>query len=563
MYQEPLEPRRLLSGTVGATHVHPAVAGPAASVQLPGTIDAAQLGAGSTFRTGNNSMSSGPFAGWSGIGSIANYTVAGNGGILSDSLKYSADTSGDAIQVQVDGQNVGNPVNLPSTGGWYNWRQAALPQINLSSGSHVVSLLVTGGNPSVNIQSWNFAMTQAAPPPAPLPPAVPPPTIPPPPAVGSVTGLELLDGTTQKDLGPLVNGQVITESSGQTFAIRTHTSGAIGSIVYNMDGGAYTHTENLAPYDVFGTAADGSSQASPISVGSHTITATPHGSAYGQGAANSVYAVDFSIVQSPPPVTPAPPAPLPPAPPPVGPVVPPANAPPPIAGTWNQVWGDEFNGTSLNPVWHTAQYWDHTTTVVGQGELEAYNAAADTVSGGALHITATPNTSYGAQYLSGLVMTGGENDNPSYPTFNFQYGYMEVRAKIPQGQGLWPAIWMMPASYKDGNGEIDVMENLGQDTTTAYGTVHVHGQQQQHTFHGIDLSQGYHTYAVDWEPDQISWYIDGQLYGTTTNASLIPAEPMYPIINLAAGGTWGGDPNASTRFPATMDIDYIRVWQKA
>jgi beta-glucanase (GH16 family) len=68
---------------------------------------------------------------------------------------------------------------------------------------------------------------------------------------------------------------------------------------------------------------------------------------------------------------------------------------------------------------------------------------------------------------------------------------------------------------------------------------------------------------VDWEPDHISWYIDGQLYGTTTNTSLIPAEAMYPIINLAVGGAWGGNPDASTQFPATMDVDYIRVFQKA
>ena len=78
-----------------------------------------------------------------------------------------------------------------------------------------------------------------------------------------------------------------------------------------------------------------------------------------------------------------------------------------MSGAWSETWSDEFSGTSLNSVWHTAQYWDKTTTVVGQGELEAYNAAADTVSNGALHITATPNTSYGAKYLSGLVLTGG------------------------------------------------------------------------------------------------------------------------------------------------------------
>lgn len=253
------------------------------------------------------------------------------------------------------------------------------------------------------------------------------------------------------------------------------------------------------------------------------------------------------------------------APPPVGPVVPPADSgttTPPIAGNWTQIWGDEFNGTTLNPVWHTAQYWDTTTTVVGQTELEAYNGKADTVSNGMLHITATKDGSYGGQYLSGLVMTGGIADDPASPKFSFKYGYLEVRAKLPAGQGLWPAIWMMPASYQDGNGELDVMENLGNDMTTAYGTVHLHGQQQ-HTYHGADLSAGFHTFGMDWEPDHITWYIDGKAYGTTTDTSLIPTVAEYPIMNLAVGGSWGGNPDSTTPFPATMDIDYIRVWQKA
>lgn len=521
MHQEQLESRRLLSTMSFATYLRPAVSTNLAAAQLPGVVQAAQLLPDSSF----------------------NSNITSGGGIFLETLEYSADASGDAVQLQVDGQPVGGAVDLPTTGSLTNWQAATLPVIYLSPGLHVLGLQATGGNTSINFQGWNFTLSGWGQPAA-------PPASPPPPAVGSITGLELLDGATQNDLGPLVNGEVINESPGQTFAIRTATAGSIGSIDYNLDGGAYTHIENLAPYDVFGTAADGSSAAATIALGGHTLSATSYASANGLGAAGTVYAVDFTVVQ---PVSPAPPAPPP----------PPGLIPPPVAGNWNELWGDEFNGSSLNPVWHTAQYWDTTTTVVGQGELEAYNAVADSVSNGALHITATPNTNYGAQYLSGLVMTGGESDNPAYPKFSFQYGYMEVRAKIPSGQGLWPAIWMMPASYQDGDGEIDVMENLGQDPTTIYGTVHVQAQSEQYSFHGIDLSQGYHTYGLDWEPDHISWYIDGQLYGTTTNTSLIPAEPMYPIINLAVGGAWGGDPDATTPFPATMDIDYVRVWQKA
>jgi beta-glucanase (GH16 family) len=234
---------------------------------------------------------------------------------------------------------------------------------------------------------------------------------------------------------------------------------------------------------------------------------------------------------------------------------------PPIAGNWQMIFDDEFDGTTLNPVWHTAQYWDHSVTVVGKGELEAYDASGVSVSGGQLQLTARADDQYGVPYVSGLVMTGGDQSNPAQPTFNFQYGYLEVSAKIPKGQGLWPAIWMMPASYQDQDGEIDVMEVLGGNTTQPYFTVHRFGQMEQHTLIGADLSAGFHTYGVDWEPNKITWYLDGVAVATCTNPSLIPQVPMYPIMNLAVGGDWGGPPSSTTQFPATMDIDYIRVWQ--
>ena len=390
----------------------------------------------------------------------------------------------------------------------------------ISVGSHSLTATPYGSvdaqGSTGSIYSIQFLIARQTPvPPPPVVPPPPPPT-PPPPPVGTVTGLELYDGATGKDLGPLTNGETITETSGQTFAIRGSTLGAIGSVQYQLDG-TTTETDNSAPFDVFGTSSSGSSQGATISIGSHTLKATPYSAGAAQGTVGSVYTVQFTVAQPPP-----------------------APSAPPIVGSWNQVFDDEFNGTSLNPIWHTAQYWNTTTTVVGQGELEAYNGAADTVSGGQLHITATPNASYGAQYLSGLVMTGGIDGNSSQSTFSFKYGYIEVSAKIPKGQGLWPAIWMMPAGYQDSNGEIDVMENLGGDTTTAYGTVHMHGGSKQSTWHGVDLSAGFHTYAVDWQPNQITWYIDGIPYGTVTNTALIPTVAMYPIMNLAVGGAWGG-----------------------
>ena len=160
MHHESLEPRRLLSATGTNTALSSAAALAAPTVPLPGSITAANLGAGSTFQAGNNSLSGGTFA---------------------DTLRYATNTAGDQIQVQVDGQNVGSPVNLPSTGGWYNWRSASLPQVSLASGGHTVSILVTGGNPSMNLKKWTFTSVSTVPPTPPPPPTVPPPTVPPPP----------------------------------------------------------------------------------------------------------------------------------------------------------------------------------------------------------------------------------------------------------------------------------------------------------------------------------------------------------------------------------------------
>jgi beta-glucanase (GH16 family) len=224
---------------------------------------------------------------------------------------------------------------------------------------------------------------------------------------------------------------------------------------------------------------------------------------------------------------------------------------------------DEFNGTTLNPIWHPTEVWEHTATVVGQGELEAYDASGVTVSGGQLHLTAREDTQYGVPYVSGLVTTGGDNTDPAQPKFAFQYGYMEVSAKIPKGQGFWPAIWMVTNNWSDG--EIDVMEALDGDTNKAYFTIHhaAIGESQGFTKAGADLSAGFHTYGVDWEPGYVTWYLDGVAVATCTNPSLIPNQPMYPIMNLAVGGTWGGPPNSSTQFPSSMDVDYVRVWQSA
>ena len=255
------------------------------------------------------------------------------------------------------------------------------------------------------------------------------------------------------------------------------------------------------------------------------------------------------------------PALLPPPPPP--PEDPLAVRPPPLDGEWEMVFGDEFDGPALNPVWRTAQYWDSDHTIVGGGELQAYDASGVSVSDGKLHLTARPEEKYaGVPYVSGLVQTGGDDDVPDGPKFSFLHGYMEVRAKLPAGTGLFPAIWMMPASYNDENGELDVMETIGSDISRANFTLHRNGLDDGHEWLGPDLSEDFHSFGVDWQPDHVAWYVDGVERARTTDPALICPEAMYPILNLAVGGDWAGPPGATTTFPASLEVEFVRVWQR-
>jgi hypothetical protein len=147
-------------------------------------------------------------------------------------------------------------------------------------------------------------------------------------------------------------------------------------------------------------------------------------------------------------------------------------------------------------------------------------------------------------------------------SFSQTYGYFEMRAELPAGQGLWPAFWLLPA-----NGtwppELDVMEMLGNEPNRVYQTAHS-GATGTHTMVSSsavvsDTSAAFHTYGVDWEPDLITWYVDGQqVFQSATPADM--NQPMYMIANLAVGGDWPGSPDGSTAFPATMQIDYIRAY---
>jgi beta-glucanase (GH16 family) len=240
-------------------------------------------------------------------------------------------------------------------------------------------------------------------------------------------------------------------------------------------------------------------------------------------------------------------------------------SPPP--GTWHLAFGDEFNGTSLDgSKWNTC--YPSGCYGPSSGELEWYQAANVTESGGYLHLTAkhesvTPKRRTTYNYTSGMVSSGGA-DSRTAPSYSFKYGYFEISAQVPMGQGLWPAFWTLPASYK-WPPEIDAMEINGAYTNKVDMTYHwgtnKNGYATQWYTSPNDFAVAQHTFGVDWEPDSITWYVDGVEQFQYTNASNIPNQPLYLIANLAVGGAWPGNPDATTPFPSEVAIDYIHVYQ--
>src|SRR5579859_410620 len=227
-----------------------------------------------------------------------------------------------------------------------------------------------------------------------------------------------------------------------------------------------------------------------------------------------------------------------------------ALAPQPAAGVTlcSPVFSDEFNGTQLDTT-----RWD-TTYPSGDAERQAYLPAALKVSGGLLRLAATARPAQGHPYTSGIITT--------QDTFAQQYGYFEIRTRVPHGQGLWPAFWLLHTGPLPWT-EIDVFEFLANDTTTLYMSNHWRDEanQEQHLtqpFTGPDYAVGFHTFGVNWTTDSLTWYVDGTPRLQTRDH--VPAEPLFILANLAVGGQWPGYPDASTHFPAYMYIDYIRVY---
>lgn len=236
------------------------------------------------------------------------------------------------------------------------------------------------------------------------------------------------------------------------------------------------------------------------------------------------------------------------------------------ATSWNLVWSDEFNGTSLNTADWTAENGTGGSGW-GNNELQYYTNRSQNlqVTGGNLVITAQKESYNGSSYTSARIKTQGKK--------SFTYGKIEARMKLPSGQGIWPAFWMLGSNMDTvgwpKSGEIDIMERVNNN---AYVNGTVHWDANGHAEYGkvsgnLDFSQ-YHVYSVEWDAKYIRWYVDGSLFNefyieNNTGNTEEFQKPFFLLLNLAVGGNWPGSPNASTAFPAQMLVDYVRVYQAA
>jgi beta-glucanase (GH16 family) len=245
---------------------------------------------------------------------------------------------------------------------------------------------------------------------------------------------------------------------------------------------------------------------------------------------------------------------------------------------WSLVWSDEFDGPNGSAVDSSKWSFDIGGNGWGNNELETYTsrtANAD-LEGGTLVINALKETFTGPDgiarnYTSARLLTKTK--------FTQTYGRFEARLKVPYGQGLWPAFWMLGDNINTAGwpscGEIDVMENIGKEPSIVHGTFHGPGYSGGSGISaayalpsGQKFSDAFHTFAVEWEPNVMRFYVDGLLYKTRTPADLpsgtswVFDHPFFIILNVAVGGGFPGNPDASTVFPQRMVVDYVRVYQR-
>jgi beta-glucanase (GH16 family) len=240
---------------------------------------------------------------------------------------------------------------------------------------------------------------------------------------------------------------------------------------------------------------------------------------------------------------------------------------------WKMVWSDEFNQPDGSGV--DTSKWTLETGNWGWGnqELQNYTGRLENsyIEGGSLVIRANREPSEGSQYTSARLKTQDK--------FTKRFGRFEARIRVPQGQGIWPAFWMLGEDIGSVNwpscGEIDIMENIGKEPGIVHGTLHGPGYSGSNPIGasytlpgGRRFADDYHIFAVEWDPDAIRWYVDGSLYQTRTIADLpsgtkwVFDHPFFMLLNVAVGGRWPGNPDSTTVFPQYMRVDYVRVYER-
>jgi beta-glucanase (GH16 family) len=278
----------------------------------------------------------------------------------------------------------------------------------------------------------------------------------------------------------------------------------------------------------------------------------------------------------------------------------PAHQPP---AEWKLTWSDEFDGKEIDAtkwdfdIGNGFYDYDANQWIRGWGndELQYYTKEPHNayVRDGMLHIRAVKEALHGCGYTSAKLKTRKRDGSP---LFNQKYGRFEFRARLPTGRGVWPALWMLPQDDRYGlwplSGEIDVMEARGQEPTKVLGTLH-YGSRWPANLHtsrdyvlpNKETFAEFHVYALEWEPGEIRWLVDGKQYARQSfwwsggkavggkgvapkgEADLNPwpapfDQPFYLVMNVAVGGRFLGRPDRSTVFPAEMLVDYVRVYEK-
>jgi beta-glucanase (GH16 family) len=239
---------------------------------------------------------------------------------------------------------------------------------------------------------------------------------------------------------------------------------------------------------------------------------------------------------------------------------------------WQLIWADEFSQPDGSSPTSANWGFDIGGGGWGNNELQYYTSRTNNarIVDGKLVIEAKQESFGGRDYTSARLLTKNK--------VNYQFGRIEARIKIPRGQGIWPAFWMLGSNFDavgwPNCGEIDIMENIGREPRTVHGTIHGPGYSGgggiggSYLFpSGVNVADDYRVFAIEWETNRISWFVDSNLYLTLTPANLggrawVFNQPFFIILNVAVGGNWPGNPDATTVFPQQMLVDYVRVYAR-